>query len=51
MDQVSVEYWTAYWHCPKCNCLGDDCDEGAEDNGEAIEVTCYECKHQYTVIK
>lgn len=51
MDQVSVEYWTAYWHCPNCNCLGDDGDEGVEDDGDAIEVTCYECNHQYTVIK
>lgn len=50
-DEVNVEYWTAYWHCPKCNCLGDDCDDGAEDNGDTINVTCYECGHKYDVIK
>ncbi|AUR87366.1 hypothetical protein NVP1100O_25 [Vibrio phage 1.100.O._10N.261.45.C3] len=51
MDRISVEEYTASWHCPKCNCLGEDCDEGVDDDGDDFSVVCYECNHEYVVVK
>ncbi len=51
MDRISVEEYTASWHCPKCESLGEDCDEGVDDDGDGFSVTCYECDHEYYVTK
>ncbi len=47
-DQVKAEY-EATWHCPKCGVLGDDGDKGLTHQGEYIDVTCYDCGHEYEV--
>ena len=60
-EQIHAQY-EAYWDCPSCNGRTSDCDEGVEDDGEELHVTCpweidkdgdvFEvCGHQYSVRK
>lgn len=62
-DTISVEFWSAYWDCPKCGNISTDTDEGIKDDGEQFQVVCnndvddgvssefLKCGHEYTVTK
>lgn len=62
-NYIDVEFWSAYWNCPKCGEIASDTDDGVDDDGDEFQVVCnndiddgesiefLKCGHEYRVNK